>query len=283
VDGRVRPANPPASRPRGSPPAWSIIVPFFNEREALPLVLASLSAQTEPFQLILVDNGSTDSSVAYLRRRLAEGFPGAVLISEPKPGKVAALAAGLRRVTTPYLATCDADTWYPPQYLWEAQKLMEASGPTVHGAGAYFVADPSSRASRMIGALHWLGAARLLPRQTHTGGAGQVFRTESLRGAGGFDPARWPYVLEDHEIGQRLLKLGRVIYGRGLWCAPSSRPRERGAVSWTLAERLLYHFTPARAKDWYFYGFLGPRLAARGLLSHRLRVYSDKEAAFAAA
>ena len=258
-------------------PVWSIILPFFNEREHLPLALASLSAQSVPYRLILVDNGSTDTGAAYARRRIAEGFPDALLITEPRPGKVAALAAGLRLVDTPYLATCDADTWYPPEYLAEAQRLIETGGPTVHGAGAYFVADPSSRTSRILGALHWLGAARLLPRQTHTGGAGQVFRTASLRASGGFDPARWPYVLEDHEIGQRLLKLGRVRYGRGLWCAPSPRPRDRGAASWTLSERLLYHATPQWMKDWYFYGFLGPRLAARGLLSHRLRVRSEQE------
>ena len=264
-------------------PVWSIILPFFNEREHLPLALASLSAQTVPYRLILVDNGSTDTGPAYVRRRLAEGFPGAVLVTEPRPGKVAALAAGLHKVDTPYLATCDADTWYPPEYLAEAQRLMEAGGPAVHGAGAYFVADPKSRTSRLMGALHWLTAARLLPRQTHTGGAGQIFRTMSLRAAGGFDPDRWPYVLEDHEIGQRLLKLGRVRYGAGLWCAPSARPRDRGAASWTLLEQLVYHATPQWTKDWYFYGFLGPRLAARGLLSHRLRVVSEQEAGLAAA
>jgi glycosyltransferase involved in cell wall biosynthesis len=252
-------------------PVWSIILPFFNEREHLPLALASLSAQTVPYRLILVDNGSTDTSATYVRRRLAEGFAGGVLVEEPRPGKVAALAAGLRLVDTPYVATCDADTWYPPEYLAEAQHLLETGGPTVHGAGAYFVNDPRSRTSRLMGALHWLSAARLLPRQTHTGGAGQVFRTASLRGAGGFDPMRWPYVLEDHEIGQRLLKLGRVCYGARLWCAPSTRPRNRGPVSWTLVERLVYHATPHGLKDWYFYTFLGPRLAARGLLSHRLR------------
>ena len=276
-------AEPARTRGDDAPPVWSVILPFFNEREHLPLALASLSAQTIPYRLILVDNGSTDGSAAYVRRRLAEGFAGAVLVQEPHPGKVAALATGLRQVDTPYLATCDADTWYPPGYLAEAQRLIESGGPRVHGAGAYFVADPASRTSRLLGALHWLGAARLLPRQTHTGGAGQVFRTLSLRSAGGFDPERWPYVLEDHEIGQRILKLGRVRYGRSLWCAPSLRPRPRGAVSWTLTEQLVYHLTPQWMKDWYFYGFLGPRLAARGLLSHRLRVHAEQETGFAVA
>jgi hypothetical protein len=30
-------------------------------------------------------------------------------------------------------------------------------------------------------------------------------------------------------------------------------------------------------KDWYFYRYLAPRLAARGLLSHRLRVHAEQE------
>ena len=89
--------------------------------------------------------------------------------------------------------------------------------------------------------------------------------------------------MEDHEIGQRLLKLGRVRYGTSLWCAPSARPRDRGAVSWTLSERLLYHVTPQWMKDWYFYGFLGPRLAARGMLSHRLRQHTEQETGLVAA
>ena len=35
-------------------------------------------------------------------------------IVEARPGTVAALAAGLASADTPFDATCDADTWYPP-------------------------------------------------------------------------------------------------------------------------------------------------------------------------
>lgn len=262
--------------------AWTVLLPFYNERDVLPQTLASLAAMTTRFRLILIDNGSTDGGAAVAQAWIGERFPDAILITEPRPGKTAALAAGLRHACTPYLATCDADTWYPPEYLAEAERLL-AEDPEAHGCGAYFVDDPGCPRNRALSALHWLGAATLLPRQTHTGGAGQVFRTESLRRVGGFDPARWPYVLEDHEIGQRVLKLGRVRYGRRFWCAPSPRPRDRGSVGWTLAERLLYHFTPERAKDWYFYDFLGPRLARRGLLSHRLRERSHEDPLRAAA
>ena len=74
--------------------------------------------------------------------------------------------------------------------------------------------------------------ARLWPRQTHTGGFGQSFRTAALRQAGGFSAARWPFVLEDHEIMQQVFKLGRAVYAPDLWCVPSNRRADRAGVNW---------------------------------------------------
>ena len=116
-----------------------------------------------------------------------------------------------------------------------------------------------------------VAAARVLPRQCHTGGAGQAFETAALRRAGGFDGDRWGYVLEDHEIMHRMAKLGSLAYGGTLWCAPSPRERNRDSIRWTLAERILYHVTPKPARDWFFYAFLSRRLAARRLSSDRIR------------
>jgi hypothetical protein len=113
--------------------------------------------------------------------------------------------------------------------------------------------------------------ARLLPRQCHTGGYAQSFRTEALRRAGGFSETLWPYVLLDHEVMQRVFKHGAARYHSDHWCQPSPRRADRRNVRWTLAERLLYHATPFALKDWYFYRFLGPRLAARKLGHVNLR------------
>ncbi|WP_164176839.1 glycosyltransferase, partial [Streptococcus pneumoniae] len=38
---------------------WTVVVPFFNERELLAGTIASLARQTVPFRLVLVDNGSS--------------------------------------------------------------------------------------------------------------------------------------------------------------------------------------------------------------------------------
>jgi glycosyltransferase involved in cell wall biosynthesis len=248
---------------------WTVIVPFHNERAVLPATLRSLTAQTAPARIVLVDNGSTDGSGDVAREWCRSVGSGWSLIFEPRPGKVFALAAGLAAVLTPYVATCDADTFYPPDYLDQAAALLRIAGAAA--ALAWFADADVTGLPRAWRRLRVLLPARALPRQCHSGGAGQAFRTEALRAAGGFDPGRWNLVLEDHEVMHRLTRLGALGYGRDFWCAPSPRPRRRQSTRWTLAERLLYHVTPGPLRDRYFYRFLARRLAARGLSSDRLR------------
>ena len=53
-------------------PQWSVVVPYFNEKDYLPATLASLLAQElKPFQVILVDNASTDGSAEVCKKILA--------------------------------------------------------------------------------------------------------------------------------------------------------------------------------------------------------------------
>lgn len=263
------PWEPNATSVGRGPCAWTVLIPFFNERNFLDGTLASLAAQDVPFDLILIDNGSTDGSgdvAAAICQRLGLSY---TLRVDRRPGKVNALQSGIECTKTPFVATCDADTLYPTDYLRKAQHLLETSGAVA--GGAYFVTPTATAEDHAQAAQRMARAAKLLPAQCHTGGAGQVFRTDALRRAGQFDASRWGYVLEDHEIMHRMAKLGRLAYGGALWCAPSPRERDRESIRWTLLERVLYHVTPKPARDWFFYDFLGRRLAARKLTSDRIR------------
>jgi glycosyltransferase involved in cell wall biosynthesis len=268
-------ASPPGPRaPSGR--RWTVLLPFHNERDELPATLASLAVQNLAFDLILIDNGSTDDSRDAAIAAAARLGLRTRLVIEMRPGKVAALAAGLTVVETLFVATCDADTYYPPDYLCEAERIM--LGGCHVGAGAYFVSPDAGTALQRAEALHICAAGRLLRQQCHAGGAGQVFRTSVLRAAGGFDPARWNWVLEDHEIVHRVLKFGSIGYGRFFWAAPSPRYRNRPCTRWSLTERLVYHLTSSFAPDWFFYSFLRPRLRSRSLMSERLRERSREPA-----
>jgi len=255
------------------PPRWSVVVPYYNERDFIPDTVRSLLAQTmRPLRLILVDNASTDGSRACIDAAAAEPPPGVTIthVLERQPGQVHALAAGIAAVDSEFVAICDADTLYPPQYLARAERLFERGGADVAAVLAFGSPAPHSWAGRLTRAKGALMAA-LLAKQCHAGGYGHAFRTEVLRRAGGYSKALWPHVLKDHELMHRVLKQGRAVYAYGHWCQSSDRRADRRGVRWTLPERLLYHATPFAMKDWFFYEFLARRFAQRKLDDLTLR------------
>jgi glycosyltransferase involved in cell wall biosynthesis len=252
-------------------PRWSVVIPYFNEKDYLAPTLASLFAQDlGSFRLVLVDNASTDGSGA-LARRIAAAHPGieTVHLAETRPGKIHALECAFAAVTTPYVAFCDADTFYPPHYLRRCEDLLREPG-VVAAMAMDLPPDLASSAARFK-RVKVMIVSKLLPRQAHTGGFGQAFRADALRKAGGYTANLWPYVLEDHEVMQRVFKQGRALYARDLWCVTSGRRKHRASVGWTLGERLLYHATPFVLKDWFFYRFLKARFSARALANTALR------------
>ncbi len=248
---------------------WTVLIPFFNERDYLAATITSIAAQSLSPQLILIDNGSTDGSADVAREACDMHGLDFTLITEPVPGKTAALKAGLAWVRTPFVATCDADTVYPPHYLSTAQQVLERPGCAV--AGSYFIAPGASEIDRLARSRTFIAGTRLMPKQCHSGGAGQAFNTATLLAAGGFDPARWDLVLEDHEIIHRVMKHGEVGYSTDLWCMPSLRDRDRASIRWTRFERAMYTVMAPVAANWFFYSFLARRLSQRQLSSSRMR------------
>ncbi len=248
-------------------PRWTIVIPYFNEAAFLTATLQSLSGQTlRPFRVILVDNGSTDASAA-LAACWAEAQTGinVSLLSEQTPGQVHALARGIAAVDTEYLAICDADTFYPPDYLALADSCLSASPPSVVGYIAHNSRGrPGSLAERSKRSLYSHIIPKLLRHQAHGGGYAHLMRTAPFRASGGYSAKLWPYVLKDHELAHRLMKQGEVRYSPDLWVRPSIRRTDRKGVRWTLWERILYHVTPPAAKDWFWYSYMRPRFEARG-------------------
>jgi len=252
---------------------WSVLIPYYNEAGFLPRTLASLLAQQlRPARLILVDNGSTDGSAALARQVMAGAEDIETLyLDEPRPGRLCALQTGLAAVDSEFVALCDADTWYPPHYLRQADRLFARSGPDVVAVIAADIYHPARSWRGWLQRAKIVAASRLLTKQAHAGSCGHNLRTDAARRVGGFSTAYWPYVLGDHEFMHRLFRIGRTRYHRNLWCMPSPRRSNAATTSWTLAERLLYNLTCYSLKDWYFYRFLNTRLEKRNLTGLKLR------------
>jgi glycosyltransferase involved in cell wall biosynthesis len=96
-------------------PALSVVIPLFNEAESLRALHAELRAALGPpdvaggYELIFVDDGSTDGSAAILADLFA-GDRGVLVIQFRRNfGKSAALAAGFAAARGRYVVTLDAD------------------------------------------------------------------------------------------------------------------------------------------------------------------------------
>ena len=82
---------------RMSSPELSVIIPARNEESLLPQQLDALAAQRADvaWELIVVDNGSTDGTAA-VAANYAERIPGLKVVHEAAPGLCHARDAGVR-------------------------------------------------------------------------------------------------------------------------------------------------------------------------------------------
>src|SRR5690242_3635208 len=101
----------------------SIIVPVYNEEDVLPefhrRLATALAALPIASEVIYVDDGSSDGSVAFLHGLCPAETSVAVLALSRNFGKEAALTAGLDHAQGDAVAVIDADLQDPPELIAE--------------------------------------------------------------------------------------------------------------------------------------------------------------------
>lgn len=107
----------------------SLIVPCFNEQEALPLfydeVTAVLNTMQCAYEILFVNDGSRDETLAILKGFAEKDEHVTYLSLSRNFGKEAAMYAGFCNTTGDYVAVMDADMQDPPALLPEMVKMLE--------------------------------------------------------------------------------------------------------------------------------------------------------------
>lgn len=193
-------------------PRVTVLVPVFNREELVGQAIQSVVDQDfGDFELLIVDDGSTDRTPEVLRE-WAERDARIVVITAPKNlGIAEAPNLGLRHARTEYVARFDSDDLMMPGRL-AAQAAVLDSHPEVvlvssfyetmdrdgHHLGTWDVEEPHE-------VVTWL-----LHFYNIVGGGGHVmFRRSPVLALGGYDAA-YPSS-EDYDLWVRLLRTGRIL------------------------------------------------------------------------
>jgi dolichol-phosphate mannosyltransferase len=102
-------------------PELSVVVPMFDEQDALPLLVPRLRSVLDglgcSYEVLAVDDGSKDLTPALLERERRQWPQLRVVRLRTNAGHQAALSAGLVRALGAYVVTIDADLQDPPEAI----------------------------------------------------------------------------------------------------------------------------------------------------------------------
>jgi polyisoprenyl-phosphate glycosyltransferase len=110
-------------------PQLSVVVPFLNEQEALPLLkerLCALADLPKTYEFVFVSDGSTDRSVVFIEQWAAEDPRVKLVVLTRNFGHQPAVCAGLEFAQGDYVAIIDADLQDPPELMLDMYQLARA-------------------------------------------------------------------------------------------------------------------------------------------------------------
>jgi len=114
-------------------PCLSVIIPCYNEVDTLGEAIERVLESPYPREVIVVDDGSTDGSLAAARK--IDDDRVVVVALERNQGKGAALRAGFSLATAPFVIIQDADFEYDPDdYEAMLQPLLDGRADVVFGS-----------------------------------------------------------------------------------------------------------------------------------------------------
>ena len=117
-------------------PQVSVVIPIFNEEKGLPMLFArlfpALDALRRPYEVVFVDDGSSDRSVELLRGMVAQrpDVTRAVILAQ-NAGQDLAILAGFANTRGAMVVTLDADLQNPPEEIGKLLTAMDAGADYV--------------------------------------------------------------------------------------------------------------------------------------------------------
>ncbi len=182
------------------PPTIAVVIPNYNDSRYIPKCLRSVLEQpSPPDQVIVIDDASTDNSVAIIRAVIEPHRCARLIVNAANLGVNGAVAAGLQQVTADYVLFLSANDFVLPGIfakaregfsrspevgLWSAMAWLVNEddavirlhmSPVVALADTVFSADECAKLAYRVG--NWFTGSTL------------IYRRDAFNSIGGFDHA----------------------------------------------------------------------------------------------
>ena len=181
---------------RRRPPALSIVIPALNERANIARLVPALRADDPAAEIIVVDGGSADGTVAAARHAGAR-------VLRSKPGRGGQLGDGAHAAEGAILLFLHADS-HPARGALRAVAAGLASHPAAVGGNFRLLFDGGTAFDRRLTRFYgWIRA-----RGLYYGDSGIFVRRGAYHAIGGIRPMA---LMEDYDFVRRLERTGATI------------------------------------------------------------------------
>jgi len=208
-------------------PLISVIVPAYNEEDYIKDCLDSLTNQDlspDLFEIIVVDNNSSDKT-----KKIIQKFP-VKYVFEAKRGVVLARQKGFEASKGKIIASADADTIYPRNWLSEIKNTFEKNKEAIAVCGWVYFKDTTPFFNYSFALSQEANALlkRIVGKFPLVYAANFAFKREALEKIGGY-PKHIPELGDQQYLLYNFFKLGEVLINKRMYCITSSR-RHKKAV-----------------------------------------------------
>jgi GT2 family glycosyltransferase len=191
-------------------PTISVVLPTYNRVEDLRRCLTALESQTPgagPFDVIVIDDGSTDGTLLLLKEMQAHSRLRLRFMSQANRGPAAARNRGIGESSSPLIAFTDDDCIPEPDWLERLLAALPADARCA-GIGGRVMRQNDSRIGRFIDLIGTLNPPLSEGKALYLVTANALYRRSCLLEVKGFDEQfAWPGG-EDQDISDRLRDRG---------------------------------------------------------------------------
>ncbi|EZP31006.1 glycosyltransferase [Micrococcus luteus] len=230
-------------------PSVSVVIPVYNGARTLPLQLEALRTQVgaPPFEVIVVDNRSTDDLQGAMRPFMESGPSLRVVRAEAHQGSSYARNRGIAAARAPYVMFCDADDVVSRHWVAAGAAAFGTTsiwtGSVTHLPAEIFDQGLDAVRDRLGDELQPQdGPGREVsgPFPVLMGGDFGASR-QLLEAVGGFDQS-FPHAGDDNDLAFRVLRAGHRLVEM-----PQVRVASRGKASPRAARKIAFRSAKAHA------------------------------------